>query len=84
MNALRQRIIENFPNKEPGVAGLILDSIAYAPQFARTTIMDELSVSYLGAGLRDPFDQRTREEILGGGLDDEAEPEEDEAGYEDD
>ena len=66
---LRARLERDFPIKEEGVARLILDSIAHAPANRRTQCMDELSMTYIRSGLPDPFDQRTREAILMGELD---------------
>jgi hypothetical protein len=76
MSALRDRLRKIYPNQQPGVADLIMDMIAKGTPEARTVLMDRLAVSFLEANLPDPFDQRTRQEILNGGLDPD-EPSED-------
>lgn len=71
MNALRQRIADVLPYDNPDVAIFVLNNLAGAQMHLRTGMMDQISASCLAIGRQDPFDQRTREAVLDGGLDED-------------
>ncbi len=71
MNALRKRLAETFPYQDQDVSNILLDSLATMIPEMQTYTMDSMAASFLASGITDPFDQRTRQAILNGGLDEE-------------